>query len=270
MRIVGKINACVTTPDSTSYEKESYLDLKIPIILKKIKVTLGDSHRFYFTFQLSHHLPQSSKDCNRENSIKYICRATLKVPWNFDMTCEKIFIVKRQDDLNQFPILRMPQTRAFGGKNFNFFSFKNGTLLMIVELPHLGFAAGQTVPIKIKYVNECKSKIKQTEIVLRAKKCINIHGLKEKEKTVLIRYNFAGTSQTTEFICDLKIPHDIDPSELLYTNIIKIKHYIIVRGVMAGFSKNLKVKFPIVIGAIPIDGNSEHISYYYDHPEMVS
>lgn len=127
-----------------------------------IKIARG-MHKFQFSFQLPSELPASFEASH--GHINYNIEAVLDNPWGLDRRFKMEFTVVRCDDLNEFPEL-MIQTESEEIKHFCEIFRKSKPLLMSASLSHTGYVPGETIKVRIKYVNHSKVDVQSTRIHL--------------------------------------------------------------------------------------------------------
>jgi hypothetical protein len=146
-----------------------YIDEKISFISSyesEIKVLPVGRYEYAFSCLLPSYLPASFEGSHGD--IRYHIEAILDNPKSFnkDFITQKFSIV-RQDDLNDFPVLKRP---VHSGKDkrffFDFLTCKSRPLSMSVSLPQSGFTPGQKVPVTIAYDNKSTVKVQRTMISL--------------------------------------------------------------------------------------------------------
>lgn len=120
-------------------------------------------YRYDFEYLLPPNIPASFEASYGE--IRYYIEAKLDIPWAFDKEFIEEITVVRFNDLNLFPDLRNPIEEE-EIRHFCCLFCQSGPLIMTVSLPHSGFAAGQTIPILIEYVNKSTTNVEQTWICL--------------------------------------------------------------------------------------------------------
>jgi hypothetical protein len=123
VQIYGSARACWSETNESEKDtittryvgREIYLDTKTYLFghgAETQELPAG-IHRYNFSCQLPHMLPETIKVANGE--IEYHVEAFLDVPWHsilsFDRKAIIPFTVVRNDDLNFYPELKLPQNR---------------------------------------------------------------------------------------------------------------------------------------------------------------
>lgn len=253
---------------------ETYLDKEIFIFRHHNALLMYAGHYQYdFEFQFPYKLPQSTEIKKNEtyNAISYYCKAILDVPWKFNKNCRQDFTLKRFDDLNQFPLVQTPILKKIVKKFYGCFICRPGKLLIEVSLSQSGFAVGEVIPLKIKYDNRSNVKVEHTQISLEQWKVMAANRKKLIEKKILSKECALGVDRncSTEFITNIQIPKNACISDLLWSESIKIKHFLKIVSSVEGLHLNSTVIIPIIIGT---DALSDKAIVKYDkidHPELV-
>lgn len=120
-------------------------------------------HRYNFQFQLPASLPASFKASKGE--IKYIFKACLDMPWRLNKKLMLQFTIKRNDDLNEFPDLKLPYHLEETKKLCSLFCNSN-PLLIRVSIPFVGFICGQKIPFKVKFESNSNVPVDGTKFTL--------------------------------------------------------------------------------------------------------
>jgi hypothetical protein len=133
---------------------------------------------------------------------------------------------------------------------------------MTASVPYSGFSSGQKIPIMIKYFNHSNVEVEQTKIRLKRVVTYTSHSPKTSKKVsteMVVEKLSSGvaTGEAIEIECCLEIPRSMMNSNADFCNIIRIKYYLEIEGVVTGCSANPQVKILITIGKIPIQLENE-------------
>lgn len=126
------------------------------------------TYKYEFSCQLPEQLPASFQGSH--GSINYEIEAATDIPWAFDKNLKEEFIVVRDEDLTNLPVLRIA-VKSEEIKRFCCLFCKSKPLIMTVSLPCSGFAEGQEIPITINFVNKSNVNVTGTEISLKRVIC---------------------------------------------------------------------------------------------------
>ena len=147
--------------------KEVYLNSKTYLLGGEqdgsIEVSSGN-HRYNFSCQLPDQLPASFEASF--GYVRYSVDAVLDIPWSADKQFKLQFTVFRQDDLNEFPELKIVASNE-EIKAFCCLFCQTDPIIMHVSLPYTGVVPGQILPITISYLNKTNVDILKTKIVLK-------------------------------------------------------------------------------------------------------
>lgn len=129
---------------------------------KSVRLASG-THCFDFACELPASLPATLEASH--GYIRYHIAACLDIPWRSEKRCRLEFTVARDDDLNNFPELKLPCTRK-QIKKFRNFCFKAKQLAMTVAIPFGGFTSGQNIHVITHFDNESEIQVNRTRVSL--------------------------------------------------------------------------------------------------------
>ncbi|KAG5676255.1 hypothetical protein PVAND_006103 [Polypedilum vanderplanki] len=245
---------------TVSYEGlEIYINTKIYLFgnsgAEAIEIGAG-IHRFNFSCELPYQLPYSMHTSHGE--IMYFVKAVLDIPWAFDKECQIPFLIVRYEDLNLYPRLRLP----LDVDKLTTFFLDSEPLKTTISLPYTGFAIGQKIPIKIKYLNQGTVSVKETEIKL--KRLISFtsqtpHVKVKTEKQMMSKVVTGGveSKSSIEHDCYLEIPKIALNSNGLYCRVVRVEYFLKIEAHVGMFHNNVKIVVPITIGSSPITMHAE-------------
>jgi len=214
------------------------------------------SHRYKFACQLPRNIPASLEVAY--GSIRYNIKAVLDVPWDVDKEFEIPITVRRKDDLNLEPELKIP-INCEESKTFCCLFCKTSPLMMTVIIPYSGFAPGQNIHITIFYNN--KSYVEVSNTILTLNRHIKYTSQTPSRKTYVDSSKLVKmcieegvyASGSNKFERDLKIPEDLISSNSNYCKTIQVCYELQVEGGDPESNDNLVVRIPITIGSIPLN-----------------
>lgn len=212
-------------------------------------------YKYSFALQLPYRLP-STINVNHGN-IKYHMEAVLDIPWRFDKEVIIPFVVWQRHDLNLYPLLRNPHTREETKSFCMLFQCNSEQMIFSVTIPCSGFAAGQKIPVKIKYLNRSGVKAVHTYIKLVQEIVLTAHSYRTKQKfskQILKTYQASGVAkhQDIEFYMRIEIPKNIMNSNANFCRIIQVNYHLNIEAHVEGCHTNSHLTFPITIGSIPL------------------
>jgi hypothetical protein len=120
-------------------------------------------YSFGFECQLPECLPASLEASH--GYIRYHIAACLDTPWRSEKRYRLEFKVARNDDLNDFPELKLPCTRKVSKKIRNF-CFRSEQLSMTSAIPCGGYTEGQNIHVITHLENQTKVQVNRTRISL--------------------------------------------------------------------------------------------------------
>lgn len=129
---------------------------------KTVRLSSG-TYTFGFECQLPETLPASLEASH--GYIRYHIAACLDTPWRSEKRSRLEFKVVRNDDLNEFPELKLPCTRKEIKKIRNF-CFKTEKLCITSALPFGGFTSGQNIHVITHFDNQSDMQVNRTRISL--------------------------------------------------------------------------------------------------------
>lgn len=157
-----------TTSYTVYYEgKDVYLNTKTYLFghdgAPAVEVPSG-THRYDFALQLPPMLPASFEAS--KGHIRYEIESVLDIPWSFDKEFKLQFTVARNDDLSLDSQLKIP-VQMEEIQTFCCLCCQSQPMMMTVSIPRTGFAAGESIPININYINKSDVAADRTKINLK-------------------------------------------------------------------------------------------------------
>lgn len=211
-------------------------------------------YKYSFECKLPHYLPSSLSAGFGE--ISYCVESNIDLENRYKICFgETPFTIVRYDDLNLYPELRSP-IRLETVKSFCFI-LCTGSLIVTVSMPCTGFALGQSVPIKIEYLNKSSVNVKHTKVILKRAKRFTIHHPKTQTKTfddiiASIISDGVKARQSKYLETILEIPQNLICSNDRFCKIITVTYSIDIEGELAALHSNPKIHIPVTIGNVLI------------------
>eukprot|EP00058_Branchiostoma_floridae_P017640 XP_002603129.1 hypothetical protein BRAFLDRAFT_199194 [Branchiostoma floridae] len=217
--------------------------------------TLGAGHHVYpFQYQLPlQGLPTSFEGSN--GYIRYSVRGTIDKPWKFDHTTKRAFTVLDMVDLNQEPNAMTPLTGQ-QSKTLCCLCCASGPIELQVQADRSAYCPGESIIIRGSVENNSSSKI--TKVTAKLKQDVAFHAHHPHHKT---RHRSKNLGEVEGEGCDeggsvqlnliLPVPA-IPPSNLRSCNIIDLTYTLNVSAHFKGAHTSLDLKFPILVGSIPL------------------
>lgn len=189
-------------------------------------------------------------------SIAYSVEAILDIPWSFDKEIRVDFTVVRQDNLNDYPELKVAQNLE-EVNTFCCLFCESGPCMINVSIPYGGYAAGQSINMLIEVVNQSNVEIERTRI--RLKRFTNYTSSTPEtktrsESTTILEIFREGIKEgeRKRMECSLLLPSILTNSNGRFCRVVRIEYVLQVEGVVGGCHSNPKVNFPIEIGSVAI------------------
>jgi hypothetical protein len=127
---------------------------------------------------------------------------------------------------------------------------------MQASLPRCGYAAGETIAVKIRYANRSNVKVEHTSVSVWKVTTIvtNEFYVKEVEQSKLVEVFTNGVAEksSVKFNCALKLPKGLLSSNDRFCRALRVTYRIKIEGLVSLFEKNPTHTIPITIGTIPI------------------
>jgi hypothetical protein len=208
-------------------------------------------HQYNFAVALPEALPSSIKCKN--GSIEYYIEAVLDVPWFFDKKFKMPFTVERFDNLSLQHEYQLP-VAVEDVKTFCCLLCASPPLMTNVEIPRSGYAKGESIPVKICYVNKSSIQVQRTGVKLMRKisyKADWPHHKIKKSSEVVAETFVDGVSgkRSVDLSTKLNIPLNISNSNEKFSRIIQISYAVVIEGVVSGCRRNTQLEIPITIGS---------------------
>lgn len=166
-------------------------------------------------------------------------------------------MIKQIDLNNESPAIRLPNKQEVTKMYSSIFS-KNGEIYMSLQIPAVGFVAGQKMCIVIDVSNNSNITVDEIKLSLKKTVCYNatLPGKFTKEKMEPVevkRLGGVGKHDKTTFDVPFEIPA-IPPTNQGLCKVISIHYEIEVKAkVVNTFHNSAKISIPILIGTIPIN-----------------
>jgi hypothetical protein len=215
-------------------------------------------YKYNFVVDLPQLLPSTL--AGSHGSIEYKVEAVLDIPWRFDKEVKMPFTVMRHDNLNEYPELRYPLKQE-EVKTFCCLFCQSGPCVITVTIPCGGYAAGQTIPMKIEYANRSNNEIEKTYVRLMRTFSYTSSSPETKTKTdtekmTETRVEGARKGQTNIINCILGVPPTMINSNSKFCRVFQVSYYIEIEGSVGGCHSNPKFHFPITIGSVGVGQSS--------------
>jgi hypothetical protein len=157
-----------TTTRTVHFEgKEVYLNTKTYLFggpsSSAVEMASG-TYKYDFACPLPMLIPASFE--GRHGHIRYNVEAVLDIPWRFDKEFKLQFTLARQDDLNEFPDLKIP-VRGEEVKRFCCLFCESQPLMVTVTLPQSGYTPGLNIHVTVNYDNKSDVQVDRTKINLK-------------------------------------------------------------------------------------------------------
>ncbi|XP_070505530.1 uncharacterized protein [Chironomus tepperi] len=226
--------------------RDIYLNEKI-VVLENVNLkTQNGKYQYKFEFKLPQDLPQSINSLMFGCKVKYYCEAVVEFVSGTMTKGRKYFNVKRIDDLNNFPISNQAVMRT------SKCTATSPPVKLLVYLPNFGSAVGKEIHIKIRFYQAEMIKIKKIKFALEEWQELyyyNRNILTKKTKIFKDHKKLVKFDPIAEIEHKLAIPNDMRISDILYSKMYRIKHFLQVSARIQG--KDLTVVVPIIIGSVP-------------------
>lgn len=160
-------NRRTETRTTTYSAKDVYLNTKTYLFgMEGATATemAAGTYRYDFVCQLPELIPASFEGLH--GHIRYSIEAILDIPWRFDKKFIVQFIVVRNDNLNDYPDLRIA-CQGEEIKTFCCLCCASKPLIVNLTLPFTGYAPGQNINVKIDYNNNSGVEVERTKIKLK-------------------------------------------------------------------------------------------------------
>jgi hypothetical protein len=238
-----------------------------------IEIAVG-TYKYNFSVDLPPLIPGTLK--GSFGSINYFAEVFLDVPWGFNKEVKVPFTVIRHDNLNDYPDLRVPYNYEHL-KTFRSFAniFSKGACKISINIPHKGYAAGDSIPIQIIYENKSNFKIKETKIALKLTMAFTSYTpriMTKRETSTVAEISTKGVDkkQSENIECVLKIPENVANSNEKFCGVVQLTYFLDIESVINEFfhfNDFPRAYFPIIIGSIGIRGPNSFTSSHASVPQ---
>jgi Arrestin (or S-antigen), C-terminal domain/Arrestin (or S-antigen), N-terminal domain len=236
--------------------KELYLNSRTYLFGQHGGETLEISpglHKYDFACHLPELLPGSFAGIHGQ--IEYYVEAVVDVPWGFDKETKVPFAVVRQDNFSMYPEFRVPMKQE-DMKKFCCLFCESDVLFVSASIQCGAFITGQSIPVKIEYMNKSDIRVNSTQLKLRRKINFVSHTPETKVRTVkemIAECSAPGIGPTGEidFVAELPIPSVLPTSNDRYCRVIQVTYELVVIADTDGLChNNVEFDFPIALGNV--------------------
>lgn len=139
-------------------------------------------------------------------------------------------------------------------RSFGCLCCASGPLYVIVDIPSKCYLPGQTIPIQIECDNASNVEVTKIKIKFRSKYVFVVtvphQTTEEEEKDIqVVELGKVEPHATKNFTAEIKIPHDLRPSNLDTCGIISLSYDMHVQVMVSGIHFDLSDRFPLTIGS---------------------
>lgn len=225
---------------------EKHLEKRFYIFGKKESETSIEkgTHIYDFEFQLPSNLPYTIE--GKYGHVRYFVKATLDLPWAFDLQSEIAVLIVRNDHVNALIDCNLP-VEVEEMKTFCCWCCKSGPLTLKVNLPKQGYQIGEEIPVSVQVRNQSAKRIDETSIELLKVHRFFSHDpfkkVKEQRESIV---EFVVKDET--FITNLEIPDTLTISNEKFCNVYQVCYEIKITALVNGFSDSPEVIVPVTIG----------------------
>ncbi|XP_066268345.1 arrestin domain-containing protein 3-like isoform X2 [Branchiostoma lanceolatum] len=248
------------TEQTTFRADETYFDQEVTVFGKASgqsgdNPTLDAGHHIY-PFQCQ--LPMQGLPTSFEGAhgyIRYSIKGTIDKPWKFDHTTKRAFTVLDMVDLNQEPNAMAP-LMGQQSKTLCCLCCASGPIELQVQADRSAYCPGEPIIIRGSLENNSSSKI--TKVTAKLKQDVVYHAHHPIHKTrhdskTLGEVEGEGCDEGGSVQLNLNLPLPaIPPSNLRSCNIIDLTYILNVSAHIKGAHSSLDLKFPILVGSIPL------------------
>ncbi|CRL01839.1 CLUMA_CG015340, isoform A [Clunio marinus] len=206
------------------------------------------THRFGFSRELPSLIPGSFE--SPIGYIKYHIEAFLDVPSDINEKFLSPFKVVRNDNLNNDPSLSREET-----KWFELSCVGSEPLLIDLSLPQSGYIPGEEITLTVKIDNQ--SNYLMTRCILYLKKIIKYKSDRKTKKIEILLTSKESSKgvppkSSVELIESVIVPEGVEFSNSKYCDVIQISYLLTFEVISPSVSGDIKITFPLTIGAIPL------------------
>lgn len=219
-----------------------------------IEISPG-TYKYTFMVELPHLLPSTL--AGSYGGIEYKVESVLDIPWRFDKEVQVPFTVIRHDNLVDYPELKIPLKQE-EVKTFCCFFCASDPCIITASIPYGGYAAGQSIPVKIEYVNKSETDVQRTIVKLNRTFSFTSSTPETKTKSDtdrMVEIVVAGCKggQSKNIECALEIPGIMVNSNGRFCRVVKVSYSLVVESVVNGCHSNPEIYFPIEIGTVGVE-----------------
>ncbi|XP_043478851.1 arrestin domain-containing protein 17-like [Leptopilina heterotoma] len=217
-----------------------------------IELPHGESF-FPFEFTLPSRLPSSFE--SKLGYIRYTIKATIDLPWKFDIETKSAFTVISKYDLNTDSNASSPVVES-RTRNFGCFS-SSPPLTATLSMPVKGYVPGQVIPININIKNLSRVTIYHVRLKLIKKVTFKVTKprTQKRKKYMTIKDIHEGKIETNNVSFDefIEVP-SLPPSTLNECGLIDVQYAIELKLYIDQLcTPNLKFTSPVLIGTVPLN-----------------
>lgn len=182
--------------------------------------------------------------------VRFKVDANLDIPWARDLHSEKAFTVMRQDDLNLFPLLKIP-VEVEESVVFCTCWCNSDPFVMTLQVPKQGYALGEEIEVHVSLVNKSTIKVFSTTLKLERvfKYITGEHSIEECKEIVSKSCRGVDAGQRITFDKRIMIPTNAYTSTDNYCRIFKVMYRIELKVSSDSCSAPI-LHLPITVGTI--------------------
>lgn len=187
--------------------------------------------------------------------------ATLDLPWDmYDKNVEKIFIVKRYEDLNYMSGMRDPReviaSKEIDSPSWIFWKGATGYVLMKGSIPKCGYAPEEKINVDVEINNQSTVDIENVSISLQnvGSYVCQTPWAKLEKSTQLKVCEVAGQGVKAGYTAKIKeqllVPPSTAITSVMYCNVYQISYNVQVSIKFRRWNNNVNLNIPVYIGSV--------------------
>jgi Arrestin (or S-antigen), C-terminal domain/Arrestin (or S-antigen), N-terminal domain len=240
-------------PVKKKYEGfEEYINSRIVLfgqLSGQANKILAGTHKYEFEYQLNDSLPSSLN--TKEYEINYNVNAFLDIPFGMSKSTSESFIVDQHGNAALYPDLKLPVSRE-EEKIFCCCCCESDLLITSFSIPRSIYSSGQSIPIKVKYSNRSRVKVRSTKIKLLRRieyKALSPVQISKSSEEVVVKKIARGIKarHDEEFEYVFDIPESLPASIDRFCKIIKITYKLVIAVITNGLHIDNEYTIPIVL-----------------------
>lgn len=223
------------------------------------------TYLYEFEYRLPRNIPYTVEGVY--GFVKYFVNACLDLPWDiYDKSFDKVFVVKRYEDLNYMGGMREPREvvtrKEIDSPGWIFWKGATGYVTLKGSIPHCGYAPGEKISVDVEINNQSTVEIESVIISLQnvASYVCQTPWARLEKSTQLKMSEVVAQGVKAGYTAKIKekitVPEAAQITSVMYCNVYQISYNVQVSIKFRRWNNNVNLNIPVYIGSVglkPVD-----------------